>query len=236
MAMPMTAPMAAKPSNKWLGPLAGLAAGAGLMALMSNMGIGAGVGEMLSSLLMYGALALLALFVYRRFLAKKPPVLNANTPYSNQSVSNNAYTAPNNTAYASNTAAVDNSYASNNHPAVPDITAFVNNAKSQYLALQVAWDAGDLSKLRTMTTDNLFMELAQQVANRKGAPNHTEIMNLHCELLDVRDEQNDTIATLRFTGTAREDNQPTSGLEDIWMLTKPASSSHGWLLAGVENK
>jgi predicted lipid-binding transport protein (Tim44 family) len=130
----------------------------------------------------------------------------------------------------------DNSYASNNHPAVPDITAFINNAKSQYLALQVAWDAGDLSKLRTMTTDNLFMELAQQIANRKGAPNYTEIMNLHCELLDVRDEQNDTVATLRFTGTAREDNQPTTGLEDIWMLTKPASSNHGWLLAGVENK
>lgn len=242
MSMPMTAPVAAKPANKWLGPLAGLAAGAGLMALMSNMGIGAGVGDMLSNLLMYGALAMLALFVYRRFFAKKPSELNANnTPYSNQAASNqaasnNAYTAPNNTAYASNTAAVDSGYASNNHPAVPDITAFVNNAKSQYLALQVAWDAGDLSKLRTMTTDNLFMELAQQVANRKGAPNHTEIMNLHCELLDVRDEQNDTVATLRFTGTAREDNQPTSSLEDIWMLTKPASSSHGWLLAGVENK
>lgn len=247
---PMNAPMNAKPANKWIGPLAGLAAGAGLMALMSNMGIGAGMGEFLSNIFTYGALILLGLFIYRRFIAKKnTPAFNNQSTYSN-SFSNN--TPTNNplesSVFNKNTYNIPDSNASyppivhpnnqssNAHSSIPDNVAFVNNAKSQYLALQTAWDAGDLSKLRTMTTDHLFMELAQQIANRKGAPNHTEIMNLHCELLDVRDEHTDTVATLRFTGTAREDHQPTTGIEDIWILTKPAQSNQGWLLAGVENK
>jgi predicted lipid-binding transport protein (Tim44 family) len=126
-------------------------------------------------------------------------------------------------------------YASIQHPAITDTTAFTSNAKSQYIALQAAWDAGDIAKLRNMTTDTLFMELAQQIANRKGAPNHTEVMHLHCELLDVRDEASDTVATLRFTGTAREDGAATAGFEDVWTLTKPTSTNSGWLLAGVES-
>jgi predicted lipid-binding transport protein (Tim44 family) len=244
------APAAAKPANRWLGPLAGVAAGIGLASLMSHSGVGAGMADTLSSLLTYGALALLALFVYRRFFANKAAAVlgnaagspNTNTPSNNPySAPVNAYVAPEVTApiHSSNDSSATlapAAYASNNHASVPDVNAFTHNAKNQYLALQAAWDAGDLSKLRTMATDTLFMDFAQEIANRKGAPNHTEIMNLHCELLDVRDEAHETVATLRFTGTAREDNNPTTSLEDIWMLTKPANAATGWLLAGVENK
>ncbi len=255
---PAAAPAAAKPANRWLGPLAGVAAGIGLASLMSGSGIGAGMAEGLSNLMMYGALALLALFVYRRFFANKAAPALGNTaahhgvsnqfnadPNANANPNANAYSAPAHNTYAQTPAqgsttmgmAVESAdYASTNHSSIPDVNAFATNAKSQYVALQAAWDAGDLSKLRTMATDNLFMSLAQEIANRKGAPNHTEIMSLHCELLDVRDEAHETVATLRFTGTAREDNNPTTGIEDVWVLTKPANAASGWLLAGVENK
>ena len=127
----------------------------------------------------------------------------------------------------------------------PDTYAYAKNASDisiykQALTtldkrLQAAWDAGDIGKLRNMATDALFMELAQQIANRKGAPNHTEVLNLHCELLNVGDENGETVATLRFSGTAREDGAPTAGFEDIWTLTKPSQAASGWLLAGVES-
>jgi predicted lipid-binding transport protein (Tim44 family) len=239
---------AAKPANKWLGPLAGVAAGLGLAALMSNSGMGGmggGIADMLSSLLMYGVLAVLALFVYRKFFARKLQPNAVGGVGANQSafqaqpqqhIQPTQYSNANPHSNGVNDGVDSAAYASTNHASISDVNAFTNNAKSQYTALQAAWDAGDLGKLRTMATDNLFMDLAQEIANRKGAPNHTEIMNLHCELLDVRDEGSETVATLRFTGTAREDNNPTTGIEDIWMLTKPANAASGWLLAGVENK
>jgi predicted lipid-binding transport protein (Tim44 family) len=220
---------AAKPANKWMGPLAGLAAGLGIAALMSHFGMGDALAGMMTNLLIFGGLAFLALFIYRRFFAKPAPQMAAASNYDAQPQAQplqnaSAYQAP--AALASGTAA---------HPAIPDAAAFTHNAKQQYASLQAAWDAGDMAKLRNMTNDALFMELAQQIANRKGAPNHTEILNLHCELLNVGDEGDDTVATLRFTGTAREDGAPTAGFEDVWTLVKPRTANSGWLLAGVES-
>jgi predicted lipid-binding transport protein (Tim44 family) len=245
---------AAKPANKWLGPLAGVAAGLGIAALMSSMGMGGAMASMLSNVLLFGGLLFLGFFLYRKFFAAKQPALQgagalgAAGASANPNLTNNPYAssfqaqqpaaqgqipAPQASAFQAPAAPVGG--ASVNHPSVTDVTGFTTNAKTQYLALQAAWDAGDLGKLRNMTTDTLFMELAQQVANRKGAPNHTEVMNLHCELLDVRDEASETVATLRFTGTAREDGAATAGFEDIWTLTKPSAAASGWLLAGVES-
>ncbi len=221
---------AAKPANKWMGPLAGLAAGLGIAALMSHFGMGDALAGMMTNLLIFGGLAFLALFIYRRFFAKPAPQTAAASAYdarpqANEQIPQNAsaYQAP--AALAASAA----------HPAIPDANAFATNAKQQYTTLQAAWDAGDMAKLRNMTNDALFMELAQQIANRKGAPNHTEILNLHCELLNVGDEGDDTVATLRFTGTAREDGAPTAGFEDVWTLVKPRTAAGGWLLAGVES-
>ena len=221
---------AAKPANKWLGPLAGIAAGLGIAALMSHLGMGDALAGMMTNLLIFGGLALLALFIYRRFFAKSAPQAAMASSYDAQPQTPaelpqqaSAYQAP--AALASSAA----------HPAVPDTAAFTANAKLQYATLQAAWDAGDMAKLRNMTNDALFMELAQQIANRKGAENRTEILNLHCELLNVGDEGDDTVATLRFTGTAREDGAPTAGFEDVWTLVKPRTAAGGWLLAGVES-
>jgi predicted lipid-binding transport protein (Tim44 family) len=158
--------------------------------------------------------------------AFQSPFQTPQTPQAEQLQQPSQFQAP---------AGASSASASINHPAVTDVTGFTTNAKAQYLSLQAAWDAGDMGKIRNMTSDALFMELAQQIANRKGAVNHTEVMNLHCELLDVRDEASDTVATLRFTGTASEDGAPTIGFEDVWTLTKPSNATSGWLLAGVES-
>lgn len=226
---------AAKPANKWLGPLAGVAAGLGIAALMSSMGLGGAMAGMLSNLLLIGGLVFVGLFLYRKFFAPKQPALQGANAYQAPYQAPQAEQIAQPSQFQAPAAASSSAGASVNHTAVPDAASFTNNAKTQYMSLQAAWDAGDMGKIRNMTTDSLFMELAQQIANRKGAANHTEVMNLHCELLDVRDEASDTVATLRFTGTAREDGAATAGFEDIWTLTKPSTATSGWLLAGVES-
>ncbi len=67
-AAPAAAPAPAR--NKWLGPLAGLAAGLGIAALLSHMGLGGAMAEMLGSMLMIGALVLGAFFLWRMWKSR----------------------------------------------------------------------------------------------------------------------------------------------------------------------
>jgi hypothetical protein len=58
---------AASRSSRWLGPIAGIAAGLGLAALFSHFGLSEGLGSiLLIGLLVVGAVALLRLFMARR--------------------------------------------------------------------------------------------------------------------------------------------------------------------------
>jgi predicted lipid-binding transport protein (Tim44 family) len=69
--------------NRWLGPVAGLAAGLGLAALMSHLGFGGAFGEMLSSLLLIGLLVVGVMFVLRLLRGGKagsPAARNAPQP------------------------------------------------------------------------------------------------------------------------------------------------------------
>ena len=67
-AAPAAAPAPAR--NKWLGPLAGLAAGLGIAALLSSLGLGGAMAEMLGSFLMIAGLALAAFFVWRMWKSR----------------------------------------------------------------------------------------------------------------------------------------------------------------------
>jgi len=60
------APAPQQPSrNRWLGPLAGLAAGIGIASLLSHFGMGGALAEAMGSMLMIGLLVLAGVFIYR---------------------------------------------------------------------------------------------------------------------------------------------------------------------------
>ena len=80
---------AAAPRNRFLGPLAGLAAGLGLAALFSHLGMGAGLAEFMGTLLMVGALVFAVVFLVRMLRGQK-----GNKPqpaYNAQGASGSAY-------------------------------------------------------------------------------------------------------------------------------------------------
>src|SRR3990167_7399337 len=65
------APAAASPRSKWMGPIAGLAAGLGLAALASHMGFGEGLANMLMiGLLVMAALAAIGFVMRKRAAAQ----------------------------------------------------------------------------------------------------------------------------------------------------------------------
>lgn len=53
-------------ASRWLGPLAGIAAGLGLAALFSSLGLGGALAEFLSSALLIALIAFAGLFIWRR--------------------------------------------------------------------------------------------------------------------------------------------------------------------------
>lgn len=57
--------------NRWLGPLAGLAAGIGIASLLSHFGMGAALGEAMGSMLMIALIAAAGFFVYRMLRGAK---------------------------------------------------------------------------------------------------------------------------------------------------------------------
>ena len=69
-----TAPAAA-PKRNWLGPIAGLAAGIGLAALFSHLGLGEGM----ANVVMIALLAMAALFVFRLLFRRNLPATQAGS-------------------------------------------------------------------------------------------------------------------------------------------------------------
>ena len=62
---PATAPAPPPAGNRWLGPIAGLAAGLGIAALLSHFGLGGAFADGLGSMLLIGLLLMAGVFIWR---------------------------------------------------------------------------------------------------------------------------------------------------------------------------
>jgi predicted lipid-binding transport protein (Tim44 family) len=222
---------AAQPAKRnWLGPIAGLAAGIGLAALLSHFGMGEGV----ANFLMIALLVMAALFVVRLLFRKNTP--QAGMQYAGagapaQAVESARFEAQN--LGAGSTAAT--AAAGANIPADFDTEGFLRQAKLNFVRLQAANDRGDLDDIKTFTTPEVFAETQMQYEERGRAPQQTDVVQLDTALLEVIDEANSHIASVRFHGLLREEaNASPAPFDEIWHLTKPTDGSRGWLVAGIQ--
>ena len=116
-----------------------------------------------------------------------------------------------------------------------DEAAFLSGAKSAYRQLQAAWDRGDLSEIRALTTDHVFSEIKDQIDQRDSS-NQTEILKLDAELLDIREMGGQTEATVLFDSILREavDERPLQ-IREIWHFVRPTNSTRPtWFLDGIQ--
>ena len=126
----------------------------------------------------------------------------------------------------------------NNPIAVPegfDPQAFLVGAKIAYTTLQKAWDARDLAEIRGLTTDKVFAEIQSQL-QASAAENHTDLLKLDAELLEVREIGSALEATVLFDAIMREDiNAQTEQVREVWHFVKPKISIQPkWLLDGIQ--
>ena len=117
-----------------------------------------------------------------------------------------------------------------------EVEAFLRVAKTSFIRLQAANDAKDLDDIRDYTTPEMYAEIAMQLAERGEAPQKTEVVDLHAELLDNAVEGDFAWASVRFSGAMREapDAKPEP-FDEVWNVRKSLRERNpAWLIAGIQ--
>lgn len=225
-AAPTTTPGAtpAAAGNKWMGPLAGLAIGAGLGMLLSHLGLGEGMSTILMMMLAAGAV----FFLVSMLRKKQQPAMQyagAGAPYGGATVSQPVSGSAVNAAPAN----------AGNIPAGFPVESFLRSAKTSFIRLQAANDRKDLNDIREYTTPEMFAEISMQMQERDDTAQKTDVIAINGELLEVANEGDLAIASVRFTGQLRENNGAPDSVDEIWHVQKNLKDDKSvWLLAGIQ--
>ena len=95
-----------------------------------------------------------------------------------------------------------------------DVDGFLSAAKRNFVTLQDAWD---------------------RAGHTGGASNKTDVVALDAKLLGIEELPDVYLASVEFSGMIREDaSAGPSPFREVWNMTKSASGTSGWLVAGVQ--
>ncbi|MBW9106621.1 Tim44 domain-containing protein [Paraburkholderia phenoliruptrix] len=241
------APAATPARNRWLGPLAGLAAGLGIAALLSSLGLGAGLAQMLSNMLLIGLVVVAGVMLFRFIANRRRPDLAYGHGAASRSQSNgmpfanqNGQARPDSSFFGSQRSAANQAAAAGvfNAPVQPlglDQAELVASAKSMFMRLQGAWDRNEQGDLFELTTPEMFAQLKRDLEGRGNQPNRTEVPQLDAEVLGVESTADETFVSVRFYGQMREDDAPTAQpFQEVWNIVRSAHSGNTWRLAGIQ--
>ena len=248
------APAAAAPSGmgKWLGPLAGLAAG----GLLASMFMGGGFsGLKMMDILLFAGLAFGAFMLFRMYMRKKAADngIQSSAPMQYVGVGESSRPStplpmqPGGLAGGtpeigsklmggSSTESASTATAAPRIPADFDVPGFERQARFAFIRLQAANDAKDVNDIRDFTTPEMYAELSLQIQERGNVDQKTEIVTLNVAVLEVVTENQRAVASVRYTGDLRyEANAPTEAFDEIWHVSKRLDDAKStWLLAGIQ--
>jgi predicted lipid-binding transport protein (Tim44 family) len=243
------APAAApRPASPWRGALMGLAAGLGIAALASYLGLSETLAMFLTVLLIGLALMMVVGFVMRRMRGPRPA---AATPVAGRGPGTYSHvgyeTAPAplqqrasvSTAGGSLPGSVMDQFARGEVASAPwgipagfDTAQFLSHAKDNFVRLQHSWDSSNLDEIADFTTNEMFIALTHELRARAGQ-SKTEVVAIDAELLGIESNADEHVASVKFDGTLRVDGE-IERVSEVWNLVKPSGGRGGWLLAGIQ--
>lgn len=231
--------------------LTGLAAGLGISALLSMLGFGGGgLANLLTGLLLVGAIVLAVSFFLRRRRASRVVYSDAAPSWRNEEQpQQNAWRqeVPPSGEETVRGGSVMDEFSRDSvrraHEAqdagVADVTpddfdreGFLKVARENYIEFQKAWDTGHVTKLSSFVTDDLFIKVTHELAARGDVDYETKIIDLHNELVGIAQQGDDYVAVVHFSGKLDISGEEER-VDDDWVLVKPVNGTRGWLLAGI---
>ena len=215
-------------ASRWLGPLAGLAAGGLLAALLFGDAFD---GFQLLDFVILALLVFLGIKVIRALRGSSAPVARTAhaTPGQSAAPLGGFEARPGGGGEAEQLQGV-------HRPGWFDEAAFLGAARTHFIRLQAAWDKGDMQDIREYTTPELFAELTLERQSYGGEDQFTEVIELDAELLDLVREGDRVVASVRFSGLIREargaEARPFS---EIWHIQRKENEpGANWYVAGIE--
>lgn len=218
-------PAAASGASRWLGPLAGIAAG----GLLASMLFGDGFqGLQLFDILIFGLLAFVLFKLFSRrnapAMQRQPHPAGGPVPAPQQQP-----VWPNQSASAQPAAAPVTMDA----PAWFDADSFLKGAEEHFYTLQRHWRDNDVAGMAEYLDPALLQQmLAERSANPPSSNGFVEQLEARLEGIEQREGR--TIATVGFTGVDRE--FPTDAgehFDESWRLERADGDNQPWIICGI---
>ena len=218
-------------ASRWLGPLAGLAAG----GLLASMFMGGGFqGMQFFDILIMAVIA----FVIFRFIAarrrkQQPQMAPAGAPYQRETFEQPAQNNPqNNSMFGGSSAA--SAAPVINAPAWFNEERFIEAARNHFQSLQQHWDANEMDKISEFVTPQMLQFLKKERADLGDGFQSTYIDNLNVQLDGLDDRADKTIATLTFAGVSKTSRFDQGEVfSESWNMERPQGENQPWLVAGI---
>ncbi len=229
---------AAPPSGmgRWMGPIAGIAAGLGIAALFSHFGMGAGMGNMVVILLLVAT----AVFAVRFLMRRRQPAGGMQSAMQYAGPVDGLQHQPQQgnfppPAFGGMGAGTPGTAPAANVPADFDVEGFLRQSKLNFIRLQAANDRGDMEDIRLFCSPELAAEIQMQYQERNRQAQQTDVLHLNAELLDVSTEAGRMLASVRFSGQIREEaGAAPEAFSEVWHLTAGLGAGQTWRIAGIQ--
>lgn len=218
--------------SRWLGPLAGLAAG----GLLASLFFGdAFEGLQIMDIFLVAALAFGGLMLFKAMRRGRPAT--AESGVYEGSADEGGGSAPGMMPPTlGDPTRVEPTADDNEVPAWFEGLGFLAGAKDHFIRLQTAWDRADFRGIRDYTTPELFAELERERNHLGEQAQHTEVVTLDAELVGVRRDGDQVVASILFSGLIREEENATADpFHETWYVQHAWASNAGdWLIAGIQ--
>lgn len=226
---PGRAPAAASGASRWLGPLAGLAAG-GLLASMF-MGDGFEGFQIMDFLI----IALIAFLVFRFIAARRRQqqphmAMPGNAPMQREAQGQPAQQ----NIFGGSTAPAAAPSPVINAPAWFNEQSFLAAARNHFQSLQQHWDANEMDKIAEFVTPQMLEFLKRERAELGDGFQSTYIDNLDVQLDGVDERDDRTDATLTFRGVSKNSRfDQGEQFSESWHMVRAKGENQPWLVAGI---
>lgn len=248
---------AAPAKRSWMGPIAGIAAGLGIAALMSHLGMGEAFGNFLTLALLAIVAVVAIRWLMGRFGSRKaapagglqgmqlataggapmpderPAAYRPEPVMQRQAAEASPVLGAGSSAAATGLGAAA---VAGGAAALPgfDAEGFERIAKMIFIRMQAANDAGDVEDLRKFTTPELFASLRLDLQERGNLAQRTDVVQLNAKVVETTREGTQNLVSVRFDGLIREETDgPAAPFDEVWHLVQPADGSREWAIAGI---
>ncbi|MEN5259051.1 MULTISPECIES: Tim44 domain-containing protein [Pseudomonas] len=216
-------------ASRWLGPLAGIAAG----GLLASMFMGGGFqGMQIFDILI---MAVIAFVIFRFIAARRRKQQEQFAPAGHAPMQREAF-EPQQPAGGSifGGSAAPAARPVINAPAWFNEERFIEAARSHFQSLQQHWDANEMDKIAEFVTPQMLQFLKQERADLGDGFQSTYIDNLQVQLEGVDDRADKTIATLTFSGVSKTSRFDQGEVfSESWNMERAQGDNQPWLVAGI---